>query len=81
MLGHTLSSALAYAVWCAGEIAVARGLSFIFQFGTPHQASLFHMGETVLFYSGFLVWIITFLGGAIRLVVAETKIFGSKKPK
>lgn len=78
MLGHTLSSALAYGLWCATEIAVARVLPFVFKFGTHHQTELFEMGETVMFYAGFGIWIVTFIVGAIRLVVAETKIIGRK---
>ncbi|WP_426172516.1 hypothetical protein [Pseudoduganella sp. R-34] len=79
MLGHTLSSALAYGVWCAAEVAIARLLPFIFRFGSHHQAELFEVGESIMFYSGFVIWFVSFLVGAIRMVVAETKLFEKKK--
>lgn len=79
MLGHTVSSALAYGVWCAAEIAIARILPYIFKFGTHHQAELFEVGESIMFYSGFVIWFCSFLVGAFRMVVAETKLFEKKK--
>lgn len=79
MLGHTVSSSIAYGLWCLVEIAVARVLKLVFALGTPHQAELFETGETVMFITGFVIWAVTFIVGAIRLVVAETKIFGDKE--
>ncbi|MCU6501932.1 hypothetical protein LPN04_29490 [Rugamonas sp. A1-17] len=76
MLGHTLSSAAAYGIWCLGEILIAKVLALVFELGTRHQIELFEAGESLLFYSGFLIWTITFFVGAARLVMAETKIFG-----
>lgn len=76
MLGHTLSSAAAYGIWCLGEILIAKIFALIFQLGTKHQVELFEAGESLMFYSGFLIWTITFIVGAARLVLAESKIFG-----
>lgn len=78
MAGHTLSSAAAYGVWCLVEIMVSKVLALVFHLGTEHQAKLFETGETVMFYAGFIIWLVTFIVGAVRLVMAETKIFRKK---
>jgi len=78
MLGHTLSSATAYGVWCLGEILVSKLLALVFELGSLHQAKLFETGETIMFYIGFVIWMVTFIVGAARLVMSEAKIFGKK---
>lgn len=76
MVGHSLSAGVAYGCFCAAEIVIAKVLQWVFSFGTTHQIELFEKGETLFFHVGFALWCVTFLIGAIRLVISEFKLLG-----
>ena len=73
-LGHTIASGLGFACYSMIEIALKHLIDFIFSFGDASEVVWLQKIDNALFFSGILIFGVSFVLGLIRFIKTELRL-------